>query len=150
MAGFPRRARPWWVAATAGLVVAAATATPPASAGSQTASAATQQPGLWVTTGPLRASLLVGSTLFIGGDFTYEGPATGHAVSLDPSTGAARAPFPRIGGTVTAIVSDGAGGWFVGGTLTTAGGLSLGDLVHIRSDGSVDPSFAPRPGPDPT
>ncbi len=156
MAGFPRRARPWWMAAMAGLVVAAATAAPPAaaaqavSAAAQQPGLATQQAGLWVTNGPVRASLLVGSTLFIGGDFTYEGPATGHAVALDPSSGAARAPFPRIGGTVTAIVSDGAGGWFAGGTLTTAGGLSLGDLVHIRSDGSVDPSFAPRPGPDPT
>ncbi len=133
-----------------GLVVAAATAAPLASPATQTASAAAQQPGLWVTNGPVRASLLVGSTLFIGGDFTYEGPATGHAVALDPASGAARTPFPRIGGTVTAIVSDGSGGWFVGGTLTTAGGLNLGDLVHIRSDGSVDPSFAPRPGPDPT
>ncbi len=133
-----------------GLVVAAATAALLASPATQTASAATQQPGFWVTNGPVRASLLVGSTLFIGGDFTYEGPATGHAVALDPSSGAARTPFPRIGGTVTAIVFDGSGGWFVGGTLTTAGGLSLGDLVHIRSDGSVDPSFAPRPGPDTT
>ena len=133
----------------AGLVVAAATAAPPAAA-APAVSATTQQPGLWVTNGPVRASLPVGSTLYIGGDFTYEGPATGHAVALDPATGAARTPFPRIGGTVTAIVSDGSGGWFAGGTLTTAGGLNLGDLVHIRSDGSVDPSFAPRPGPDPT
>src|SRR5215467_6701919 len=150
MAGIPRRARPWRMAATAGLVVAAATAAPSASAATQAAGATTMQPGLWITNGPVRASLLVGSTLFIGGDFTYEGPATGHAVALDPASGAARTPFPRIGGTVTAIAPDGSGGWFVGGTLTTAGGLSLGDLVRIRSDGSVDPSFAPRPGPDPT
>jgi hypothetical protein len=144
------------MAAMAGLVLTAATAAAPptaaqaVSAATQQPGLATQQPGLWVTNGPVRASLLVGSTLFIGGDFTYEGPATGHAVALDPSSGAARTPFPRIGGTVTAIAPDGSGGWFVGGTLTTAGGLGLGDLVHIRSDGSVDPSFAPRPGPDPT
>jgi hypothetical protein len=28
--------------------------------------------------------------------------------------------------------------------------LALGDLVQVRVDGTVDPSFAPRPGPDPT
>jgi hypothetical protein len=143
------------MAVTAALVVAAAAAPPAAvaqavSVAVQQRGVAAQQPGLWVTNEPVRASLLVGSTLYIGGDFTYEGPATGHAVALDPATGAARAPFPRIGGTVTAIVSDDAGGWYVGGNLTTAGGLSLGDLVHVLANGSVDPSFAPRPGPDPT
>jgi len=128
---------------------AAGAATQTAGAAARGAGAATQQPGFWVTNEPVRASLLVGSTLYVGGDFTYEGPPAGHAVALDPASGAARTPFPRIGGTVTAAAPDGSGGWFAGGTLTTAGGLSLGDLVHVRSDGSVDPSFAPRPGPDP-
>jgi hypothetical protein len=33
----------------------------------------------------VRASLLVGSTLYIGGDLSYVGASTGHAVALDPS-----------------------------------------------------------------
>src|SRR5260370_35201211 len=113
MAGFPGRARPWWMAAMAGLVVAAATAAPPASAATQTAGtaavrptgAAAQQPGFWVTNEPVRASLLVGSTLYIGGDFTYEGPPTGHPAAPAPSTGAARPPVPRVRGPATATHS---------------------------------------------
>ena len=101
--------------------------------------------GFWVTNGPVRASLLVGSTLFIGGDFTYEGPATGHAVALDPASGAARTPFPRIGGTVTAIVSDGSGGWFVGGTLAAWPSVTWRTIAATAA--STHPS---RPVPGPT
>src|ERR1051326_1918368 len=111
------------------------------------AAAASVRDGFWVTNGNVRAEQLVGSTLYVGGDFSYLGPEFGHAVALDPGSGAGRTAFARIGGTVAAVVSDGDGGWFVGGTLTTAGGLSLGSLVHVRADGSVDASFAPRPRP---
>ncbi|MDW8030016.1 MAG: hypothetical protein RMK94_16685, partial [Armatimonadota bacterium] len=42
-----------------------------------------------------------------------------------------------------AVVSDGAGGWFVGGNFTQVGSVSRTNIVHILPDGSVNLSFLP-------
>ncbi|MGH8882626.1 MAG: hypothetical protein ACRD0P_35660, partial [Stackebrandtia sp.] len=95
--------------------------------------------------GNVRASAVVGSTLYVGGDFDFVGPPTGHGVPLDRTTGTAAAGFPAANGNVATVVADGAGGWFLGGTFTTIGGVARAGLAHVTADLRVDPAFAPTP-----
>jgi hypothetical protein len=101
---------------------------------------------LWETNGKVYAALVSGNTLYIGGTFTYVGPHTGRGVPLDAATGAVAGPFPEAsGGAVDAVLPDGAGGWYVGGGFTRAGGAPRAGLAHVLSDGSV---AAWNPGAD--
>lgn len=101
---------------------------------------------LWVT-GPASTVLAVArarGTLYIGGSFRTVGPSTGMGVPVDVETGAVSSDYPRVAGAVEAVVSDGAGGWFIGGRFAGVGGLPRLNLAHIRVDGSVD-SWTPDP-----
>jgi hypothetical protein len=80
-----------------------------------------------------------GGTIFLGGDFTSVGVATGSALPVNRFTGdPAILSFPAVAGTVNAMVDDGAGGWFLGGQFTQVGDLPHRNLTHILADGSVD------------
>jgi hypothetical protein len=51
-------------------------------------------------------------------------------------------PFAEVaGGDVRAVVSDGAGGWYIGGTFTDVGGQPHRGLAHIDANRNVDPAF---------
>jgi len=91
----------------------------------------------------VRAAVLDGSTLYIGGDFTRLGPVTGSGVPIDVHTAAPAAGFPMIVGDVACALADGAGGWFIGGDFTSVGGVPRTDLAHVLANGTVsawDPS----------
>jgi hypothetical protein len=76
-------------------------------------------------------------TTYLGGDFTLWGPRTGGFGALATTDGAVDHNFPRVAGTVYAIQSDGAGGWFIGGVFTAVGGLARTNLARIDSSGAV-------------
>jgi WD40 repeat protein len=99
----------------------------------------------YVTNGPVVASAVSDSTLYIGGGFTMVGPRTGPGVGVSAASGANLGLAEFGSGSVDAVVADGAGGWFVGGTFASVAGQPIRNLAHIRSDGSLDPSFAPNP-----
>jgi outer membrane protein assembly factor BamB len=66
---------------------------------------------------------------------------TGPLVALSPATGkiVARAPaFAPAGATVDAIVADGRGGWWIGGTFRGADGVRCPNLVHLLPGLRVD------------
>jgi hypothetical protein len=100
------------------------------------------RPGLWGVDGAVQSSVVVGNTLYIGGSFTRVGPPTGGLVALDPTSAAAQTLAP-LAGTLSAIVPDGNGGWYVGGEFVAIGGAPRANLAHILADGSLDPAFAP-------
>lgn len=100
--------------------------------------AAVPRGDLWVANGAVHAMTLVGSTLYVGGAFTQIGPATGGAAAIDPVTGSTTS-FPKVAGTVYAILSDGAGGWFLGGSFTHLNGVPRANLGHVLADKSVGP-----------
>jgi hypothetical protein len=95
--------------------------------------------GLYVTNGSVEAAAVSGNTLYIGGNFSRVGPATGGAVPIDASSGLPVAGFPKVVGTVQTIVSDGAGGWYLGGTFTWVGGQARSNLAHIEANLAVSP-----------
>lgn len=94
--------------------------------------------GTWVTNGPVFAMESNATALYLGGNFTYVGPSTGCAVRLQDDGTLATAPaFPKINGTVYAMVSDGAGGWYIGGDFTRVGDELRNRIAHVLVDGSV-------------
>lgn len=92
---------------------------------------------LWATDGEVRAVAQANNTLYVGGTFSHVGPATGSAVALDPVTAVARAPYPKVAGTARAVVPDGNGGWYIGGSFTALQGKRRDNLAHIDANGLV-------------
>ena len=84
-----------------------------------------------------------GSTAYIGGNFTRIAPYTGSSALFDASNGELKRPWPEVAGVVNDVVSDGTGGWYLGGDFNSVGGVSRTDLAHVMADGTVDPSWAP-------
>ena len=58
---------------------------------------------------------------------------------------AAAVEMPAVDGRVMAIAPDGAGGVYIGGAFTQAGGLARRNAAHILANGNVDPAWQPDP-----
>jgi hypothetical protein len=108
------------------------------------ASAQVLEEKFWVPNGPVRAIIQSGTSVYLGGDFTRVGPATGSAVAMDASTGALLPDFPKVAGVVNTVVPDGADGWYLGGAFQAVGGVARSNVAHILADMSVSP-WAPNP-----
>jgi hypothetical protein len=106
--------------------------------------AALSDPKFWFPAGPVNAILATNDTVYIGGDFSYVGPRTGPVALFDQATGGLQAAPPRINGTpgvngvVKAVVPDGSGGWFIGGTFTGIGTLAVTNVAHLKPDLTPD------------
>ena len=94
---------------------------------------------LVLTNGQVNAELIQDGKLYLGGSFTNVGPRTGAGVPVDSLLGGVVSGFPEVDGVVNAVVSDSAGGWFVGGTFTSVGGQPRNNLAHVLADLSVAP-----------
>ncbi|MCB8957063.1 MAG: PQQ-binding-like beta-propeller repeat protein [Nocardioides sp.] len=83
-----------------------------------------------------------GDRIYAYGNFDHIGRYSGPGRVLDATTGA-DLPAPVLpDGQVSVSVSDGSGGWYVGGDFDqdSYGGVE-GGLQHVLADGSVDPAF---------
>jgi len=76
--------------------------------------------------------------VYIGGTFQFVGPSTGGGVPVDAMTGEPSTDFPPVTGYAWVSISDGRGGWYIGGNFRAVGGRPHANLAHILSDGSVD------------
>src|SRR5438270_717685 len=99
----------------------------------------------WVTNGPVSAVLVAGDRIYIGGQFSYIGPSTGSGAALDLRRGSVAAPSAKVDGSVLAVVSDGAGGYYLGGRFDRVGGVPRANLAHVEADGALDPAWNPSP-----
>jgi trimeric autotransporter adhesin len=107
----------------------------------------------YVTDGTVNAVVRSGETIYIGGQFSRVGPRTGPGVEV-ALDGSENAGLPEIsgsgpsysGGSITglrAVISDGAGGWYISGVFSHVGGIARTNVAHILADHSVDPGFNP-------
>ncbi len=92
----------------------------------------------WIADGPVNAVLATNNTLYLGGDFFYVGPRTGPAAVFSQSTGQLLNSPPQIKGVIKAIVPDGFGGWYIGGTFTSIGNIAITNLAHLGANLVVD------------
>ncbi|MCX7049488.1 MAG: hypothetical protein NTX50_28890, partial [Candidatus Sumerlaeota bacterium] len=104
---------------------------------------ATPREEMWAPNGPVLAIARVEDKVYIGGGFDYIGPVTGHGAAVDLASGQVAPAFPEVNGVVYSCVSDGAGGWFIGGYFTRVGAFERNSLARILSDGTVDPDWNP-------
>ncbi len=87
---------------------------------------------------------------YLVGQFTGVGRAASGAGIVDRATGTASvipqftAPAGSSTATVTAVVPDGAGGWYVGGLFSAVGDVPRSNLAHLLADGSVDQDWNPN------
>jgi hypothetical protein len=119
-------------------------------------SIAAAQPGVttpragWRVGGTVHAIARAGNVLFLGGSFRGIAPeqnVAGNMLVVDPLVGIPIPDVAFVNGTVQAIASDGAGGWYVGGAFldVKSGGIvtSRTRLAHILASGALDPAWAP-------
>ncbi|HEY5197417.1 MAG TPA: hypothetical protein VIJ51_10375 [Solirubrobacteraceae bacterium] len=123
------------------LLVAAALALP-AAAGAVVSS--TPNPLVDSINNRILTVLRSGSRTFIGGSFTRIGIPTPNGAQVSLADGSSSAAFARPNDQVTAVASDGSGGWYIGGSFTQIGGVTRNHLAHLLPDGSVDAGFDPN------
>jgi hypothetical protein len=89
----------------------------------------------------IRAIIKIGCTLYVGGNFSSVGEAYAYGISLDSLTGKAPDGFTYedINGPIYAAVSDGSGGWYIGGSFTQIGPYTRNRLAHILANGEISP-----------
>ncbi len=90
--------------------------------------------------GEISDVLRMGDRIYVRGDFSTIGPYAGSGMPLDPSSGE-RVPAPLVDGQISVAVSDGDGGWYVGGDFEQIGDLRTHGLAHLDPDGVPDPDF---------
>lgn len=129
-----------WLAGVLALTVLIAGAAPASALAVEPAS----QVGGWVTDEPAQVIATGGGRTYLGGGFSYIGPRTGQGVVVGAATGALVDGSAQLtGGAATKAIPDGTGGLYVAGYFTAADDVQRPGLLHLLSDGTVDPSFAP-------
>lgn len=123
------------------LVALSPIATAPASAANQIQKQTGFNARAWSVTSPDSQGIR-----YIGGDFTsYQAWDTGSAAAVSLSTGEVDARFPKVSGWPyqKAVVSDGAGGWYIGGGISSVGGVSVSRVAHLQANGTLNTSWMP-------
>lgn len=88
----------------------------------------------------------VGATLYAAGQSSSSrtmGYFTPGLAAFDGS-GASSSAFPGTNGEVRAVVDDGSGGWYLGGTFSAIGATDFSGVAHVLADGSVDANWHPQ------
>jgi trimeric autotransporter adhesin len=97
------------------------------------------------TNGDVLAIVQVGTRTYLGGSFSWAGPFTGSGVVVGDSDGRRIGATPRVNGPVRSAVTDGAGGWYIGGEFTFVNGQPRARIAHLLPSGAVT---AWNPGAD--
>jgi sugar lactone lactonase YvrE len=119
----------------------------PAATGTATPNGIYSLAGNIITDGYVNVVAADANGVYLGGLFSYIGPANGQGVAMNKTTGAAVPGMPEINGGgsygVETVVSDGAGGWYIGGDFTSVAGQPRSHIAHILPNGVLDTAFNP-------
>ena len=109
---------------------------------------------LQVLNGSVTAMVKNGSNLIIAGNFTRISPRSGGGLILKKSSCSnlsclssgisSLSTMPKVAGTVYSTISDGAGGFYIGGSFSKIGSMTRNNIARILSNGAVDSSFNPN------
>lgn len=114
---------------------------------------ATLRTDAWMTDGVVFDIAQSNGITYIGGQFSNVLMNTGNGAALNMRT-AMPIPLPRLSfvsttstavGTILAVISDGAGGWYVGGSFNRVDDYVRSNLVHILANGTLDLAWRPDP-----
>ena len=94
--------------------------------------------GTLVTDNSINAIVQHNGVTYIGGSFQYVGARRPFGTVLDAGTGQPPAGSPSLpNGPVYAVVSDGAGGWYIGGEFSSVGGVTRNNIARISQTGTL-------------
>lgn len=95
----------------------------------------------WVTDGTVAtvATDTANGVVYIGGNFDNVAPHVQFGAQLTVTNDQPAVGFAKPNGEIYAVVPDGLGGWYLGGTFTEVAGQSRNRLARINADGSVHP-----------
>ncbi|MBL0102865.1 MAG: delta-60 repeat domain-containing protein [Bacteroidetes bacterium] len=91
--------------------------------------------------GRINKILKQNDSLYLAGSFSGTGFKHNHLAKLSSGTSDATLNFPDVDGEVYATISDGNGGWYVGGSFNYIGDSLRYGIAHVLSNGNIDPSF---------
>ena len=83
-------------------------------------------------------------TVYVGGQFNRVSEFVGAAVTVDLVTGERSSPTLTTDGQILTCLSDGSGGYYLGGAFTQVNGAARKGLARILADGTVDPLWKPE------
>ena len=95
----------------------------------------------WSTDGTVYSIQQTSNRIILGGTFNWVGLPSGGGVVVSGETAAWDSAVPLVDGIVNTAISDGVGGWFIGGLFSNVGGFNRSNLAHVRQDRTVDPSW---------
>ena len=98
--------------------------------------------------GEVVALTAAGGKVYVQGAFSRFGPHTGNFAVVSRSTARRPQAASAVSGDVDAVVSDGRGGWFIGGEFDRVGGVRCERLAHLTADGRLDRRFCLAPDHD--
>ncbi|GAB4402797.1 MAG: hypothetical protein OHK0039_01260 [Bacteroidia bacterium] len=105
----------------------------------------THRRGHIVPNGTVYTLLRSGDTTFVGGSFSEAGYYSNRLALIGPGKELPDQDFPMANSDIYAIVDDGSGGWYVGGSFSQIADQQIRYLAHILPDKTVDPNFNPNP-----
>lgn len=90
--------------------------------------------------------------IIIGGNFQLMGPSTGNVVYLETANGKVLSnrycPYLKIEGAAYTAISDGSGGFYIGGSIFSVQGETRMGITHISPGCQLDRNFNPSIGYD--
>lgn len=99
-----------------------------------------------IPNGPVKSLAQSGNSLYIGGNFSYIGDASGSGIPLDTITGVAKFPnFPKVDGPIYVVAAEKSGGYYIGGKFNAVGGVLQRNMAYITRAGVVSTGFSPNP-----
>lgn len=89
--------------------------------------------------GQVYTTVRSGNTVYIGGNFTKVGPSSPNGTLVDTATGAASYNLPFPNNTVSCVIPDGRGGFYISGGFTMVGDQPRNRIAQIGADGTLQP-----------
>ncbi|HAI76005.1 MAG TPA: hypothetical protein DCM08_07115 [Microscillaceae bacterium] len=106
--------------------------------------------GGWQTDGRVKTIAEDVNYIYLGGSFSAlvklgTAGALTHGIPVS-TTGAGEVVqgFPNVNGNVYITISDGSGGWYIGGIFTHVGGIDRNNIAHINPDKTLDLIWNPN------
>lgn len=91
----------------------------------------------WQPNGEIRTIVHDNNTVYLGGNFSYIGPNTPFGTSVNTTTGIPNLSLLKPNDVIRTVISDGKGGWYIGGGFTQVGGQNRNRIAQINGLGQL-------------
>jgi hypothetical protein len=98
---------------------------------------------MWTANTTVDAIAVTADKVYLGGAFHYVGPSSGCGAIVDTGSGLLVSGIAKVDDYVISAVSDGNGGWFIGGSFSKVGTADRNCIAHILSNHTLDMAWNP-------